>query len=463
MSETHLFEDAPDSFCPPSYVVAARRDRSKHGGGVLILIQEHILFEEIDTTDFSVAEKAELVAITFNSLLFVCCYRQPSSADVTLITKLDRLLDRYPSISPIICGDFNVHESTWLQSGHTSSAGTATLDFCESRGLHQLVHFPTRFNTILDLVLSDCPGSAQALPNLNTSDHVVILVAFSSFTNVSPANRRVYHWSRAPWDRLHHHFGSFDWDIPKSVSSAVSFITNVIVSATEKFVPSCIPRLSRPTPWWNRACETAWRKKMEVWKNKDLVGLRQASVQATTVYSEAVGKYQSKLRRKLGDCTGSKQWWSLLKSLTGSNCKSRPAVPSAHQLASYFSFKLSCASSSDNPPPLEDCHHSIFRQFRIKKSQVKSVLQSLDVTKSVGDDKISPRILKFCAQSLCGPLTTLFRMICRYSDFPASWKISRISPIFKKGSRTDPTCYRPIAVLPTLSRVFERLLLPQLS
>ena len=103
--------------------MAARRDRSKHGGGELILIQEHILFEEIYTTDFSIAEKAELIAITIDSLLFACCYRQPSSADVTLITKLDCLLDRYPSTSPIICGDFNVYESTWLQSSHTSSAG----------------------------------------------------------------------------------------------------------------------------------------------------------------------------------------------------------------------------------------------------------------------------------------------------------------------------------------------------
>jgi len=47
---------------------------------------------------------------------------------------------------------------------------------------------------------------------------------------------------------------------------------------------------------------------MEVWKNNDSVGLRQASIQATAVYFEAVGKYQSKLQRKLGDCTGSKQW-----------------------------------------------------------------------------------------------------------------------------------------------------------
>ena len=90
------------------------------------------------------------------------------------------------------------------------------------------------------------------------------------------------------------------------------------------------------------------------------------------------------------------------------------------------------------------------------------MLVSLDVAKSVGDDGVSPRILNSCAQSLCGPLTTLFRMICRHSDFPTSWKISRVTPVFKKGSRTDPTCYRPIAVLPALSRVYEKLLVTQL-
>ena len=87
------------------------------------------------------------------------------------------------------------------------------------------------------------------------------------------------------------------------------------------------------------------------------------------------------------------------------------------------------------------------------------MLQSLDVTKSVGDDGVSPRILKSCAQSLCGSLTALFRIICQCTDFPTSWKISRVTPVFKKGSRSDPTCYRPIAVLPTLS---EKLLVTQL-
>ena len=113
-----------------------------------------------------------------------------------------------------------------------------------------MVNFPTWLNAILDLALSENPGSTQALLNLNTSDHVIVLLTLPSFTNVIiPADRRVYHWSCAPWGRLCHYFSSFHWKIPKSVDAAISFITDVIVLVTQKFVPSCVPRLSRPTPW----------------------------------------------------------------------------------------------------------------------------------------------------------------------------------------------------------------------
>jgi len=43
----------------------------------------------------------------------------------------------------------------WLKSTHTSPVGTATLDFCDSRGLSQLFNFPTRDTAILDLALSE--------------------------------------------------------------------------------------------------------------------------------------------------------------------------------------------------------------------------------------------------------------------------------------------------------------------
>ena len=60
LTETHLNADASDSFCPLGYVVAARCDRTKYGGGVLILMQETILFEEIDTSTVAKPETAEL-------------------------------------------------------------------------------------------------------------------------------------------------------------------------------------------------------------------------------------------------------------------------------------------------------------------------------------------------------------------------------------------------------------------
>ena len=53
-------------------------------------------------------------------------------------------------------------------------------------------------------------------------------------------------------------------------------------------------------------------------------------------------------------------------------------------------------------------------------------------------------------------------MICQHTTFPTSWKISCVTPVFKKDSRTDPTCYRPITILPAYSCVDEKLLVAQL-
>ena len=60
-------------------------------------------------------------------------------------------------------------------------------------------------------------------------------------------------------------------------------------------------------------------------------------------------------------------------------------------------------------------------------------------------------------------LTALFRKICRTATFPNSWKVNRIPPVYKRGALSDPTNYRPIAVLPTLSRIFEQLLITELQ
>ena len=46
--------------------------------------------------------------------------------------------------------------------------------------------------------------------------------------------------------------------------------------------------------------------------------------------------------------------------------------------------------------------------------------------------------------------------------FPNSWKIARVAPIFKSGSTEDRSNYRPISVVPVVSRLFEKLIYDQL-
>ena len=106
----------------------------------------------------------------------------------------------------------------------------------------------------LDLVLSDCPGSAHALPNLNTSDHVIVLVILLTLFPLL-----IIKFITGLMPHGEDYITILVLLIGISQNQSVSFLTNVIVSATEKFAPSCILKLSRPTPWWNHACKTAWQ------------------------------------------------------------------------------------------------------------------------------------------------------------------------------------------------------------
>ncbi|CAN0040516.1 unnamed protein product, partial [Heterosigma akashiwo] len=90
-------------------------------------------------------------------------------------------------------------------------------------------------------------------------------------------------------------------------------------------------------------------------------------------------------------------------------------------------------------------------------------MQSPDVRKSVGPDGVSPRVVKHCGRQLARPLTRLFQKVGKSGEFPRSWKVARVTPVYKKKDASLPENYRPISVLPTLATMFERVLMKQLS
>ena len=46
--------------------------------------------------------------------------------------------------------------------------------------------------------------------------------------------------------------------------------------------------------------------------------------------------------------------------------------------------------------------------------------------------------------------------------FPMEWKVARVTPFFKKGQRTMLDNYRPISILPVVSKLMERILYDQM-
>jgi len=90
--------------------------------------------------------------------------------------------------------------------------------------------------------------------------------------------------------------------------------------------------------------------------------------------------------------------------------------------------------------------------------QVFRVLSSLHPNKCKGFDNLPNRILKICGQSLATPFSLLFNLILSSEVFPTSWKIATVILIHKTGSQTVVQNYHPIALLPSLSKVFEKLL-----
>ncbi len=90
---------------------------------------------------------------------------------------------------------------------------------------------------------------------------------------------------------------------------------------------------------------------------------------------------------------------------------------------------------------------------------IRKMLLDLDVTKGCGNDKITNKMLKLAAPSLTNPLFTLFSKVIECGVFPNAWKFGTIVPIYKnKGSKHDVANYRPITLLNSIPKVFERIL-----
>ena len=102
---------------------------------------------------------------------------------------------------------------------------------------------------------------------------------------------------------------------------------------------------------------------------------------------------------------------------------------------------------------ISDIDLSIFSPDKILK-----ILISLNINKSAGTDGLHPKVLNRCAMSFASILSSIYTSSFTNSFVPLAWKEANITPIFKKGSKSDPGNYRPISLTSIPCKIMERVL-----
>ena len=98
--------------------------------------------------------------------------------------------------------------------------------------------------------------------------------------------------------------------------------------------------------------------------------------------------------------------------------------------------------------PLEDVDITV--------EDVKERLMKLKTSKSLVPDGLHPRILKELAATIAGPITDIFRKSLQEGILPGDWRIAHVTPIYKKGPKTEAGNYRPsVSLTSILGKVME--------
>ena len=97
-------------------------------------------------------------------------------------------------------------------------------------------------------------------------------------------------------------------------------------------------------------------------------------------------------------------------------------------------------------------------QITINVEGVFNLLIKIEPNKAAGSDGIPPRLLKEMVYQMAPLLTYFFQLSLDQGQLPQDWKSANITPIYKKGNRTDPANYRPISLTSTCSKILEHII-----
>lgn len=508
LTETWLVPSVLDTELFGNDFAVYRVDRSSlnsvnsRGGGVLIAVRSSFSSERISVPN---TEMNEMVFVRFRSnsrCYYVCSLYIPpgagSSVYATYADSLRRFLECIGQDDEIlILGDFNFRSVNWIADVDNpfvllpidvSSGDANLLDSLSSYGLFQLNNIFNEHRRLLDLFfcsrVDDVSLIASEVPLVPVDlHHPPIEVYIDELSDGTPSapemlTDRSYDFKRADYVNLRGYLQGIDWSFllneELSVDEVVNQFYDKLLIGIHLFVPQSRRRKSCHPVWYNRSIlrlKNLKTKKFRIWTRSRrmadyrvyrhaLKTLRQAKNAAQFLY----------LRRMQGQLKSDpKSFWSFVNSSRKS--VSVPSTISYNNVTStspsdvcnVFADFFESVYSPVLPP---SSHLSSFPEvseyvgiglLHLTCEEVLDFLLKLNTRKGKGPDSIPPMLLKTCAFELCYPLCCLFNKSLYSGVFPEKWKLSHIIPIFKNGTRNLATNYRGVAIIPTIGKLFEKI------
>lgn len=423
----------------------------------------------------------------------VCSYRPPSYTNPTnYFYSLDNILHNLKLKNNVIfTGDININI---LESVTPSSHLSEYMNLMASHTLTQCVDLPTRVNTCLDHFMIKTNNPWKTLVFNELTDHSPVLLFLNKNPDKKLDGSNTQHKSISNINLIRETLAQQSWNEYYEILDANDAATNLISTVREIIQNNTtIKRTSNKykalKPWINCSVIKCIRhrnrlqKQCKVFPND--VQLRDKFSKYRNICNNLIKSikhnyYKNKLDLARGNL---KETWKIIKEMSNySQNKNSTAETllnintspqeSLNEVNIYFtsigkdlaSLTLNKLNKTDKELAIAALSANIksapsgsLSFFLTDAKEVASIICKLKVKSAPGWDNITTSLLKFSSHTMVEPIAQLCNLSFSTGVFPAILKKAMVCPIFKAGDKQLPSNYRPISLLPTLSKVIEKI------
>lgn len=471
----------------PNYRLGSCFTRNNRNGGTCILIKDGFNYRIIDTvSEFSVANIMECCAVELidHNFVVVCMYRVPKNGSGCIEIFYKNLHDMLTKICYhttkriVICGDFNINT---LERSKLSLEFTTIL---QGFNLRIALNEPTRpsSGTCIDNVIHNVKGCEVEVIEFALSDHT------SQFARC-PVEKfvKLQQWYSFKRDYSFENMVKFRECLSNLKFSDSKTGTNcneafnAFYDTFKLFYQLCFPKVrvknfAKEKPrWLSRGIRLCCKKKREMlWKYritkniKDKTAYKNFSTRLKRIIQltkRAQNKYyisratnKCKATWKIINNTKPKIPQNIISGLQLNNRLVKDPKIMAQKFNNYFIEEVQPNSKVKSKIL---CNYSTCKSFFMKPTvpqDIYNIIRNLRNTNSTGYDNICTKVIKYVADVISPILSDINNMCIEEGSFPEQLKITVIKPMYKKGNKQFMESYRPVALLPVFSKVFEKVI-----